>query len=129
MGSRSRRQTVRESSSWDCAPDEDSAPREKAEPREKMVIRVRRGALRRFDQLKTKSAGLPVEIDWDRRVSDRRARPGAKSAERRVGERRQLPPYTWEVADFVVVGDSSSSSNTAEPDSSPNSPPTNGKKG
>jgi hypothetical protein len=119
MGSRSSRQTVRESSSWAGAPDDDAAPREKAEPREKMVIRVRRGALRRFDQLKTKSAGLPVEIEWDRRTSDRRAGAAPKSADRRIGERRQVPPYTWEVADFVVVGDISSSPDPDPENSSP----------
>jgi hypothetical protein len=77
-----------------------------AEP-DPMVIRVRRGALRRFDQLKRKSAGLPVEIKWDRRTSARRAKPDGRSSERRGKERRQPPPFTWETADFVVVGDSS----------------------
>jgi len=80
------------------------------EPNGKMVIRVRRGALRRFDQLKTKSAGLPVEIKWDRREADRRSAPADSSGERRTGERRQKPPFTWETADFVVVGDTSSRS-------------------
>src|SRR5262245_21503329 len=84
----------------------------------KMVIRVRRGALRRFDQLKTKSAGLPVEIKWDRREADRRSAPADASGQRRSGERRQKPPFTWETADFVVVGDTSSRSDeeAAPPD-------------
>lgn len=80
----------------------------------KMMIRVRRGALRRFDQLKTKSVGLPVEIEWDRRLSDRREEPAAASAERRTSERRQRPPFTWDTADFVVVGDSSPSTDTTD---------------
>jgi hypothetical protein len=79
------------------------------EPREKMVIRVRRGALRRFDLLSAKSSGLPVEVKWDRRVTDRRAAERPAAGERRTRDRRQQAPYTWDVADFLVVGDSSRS--------------------
>jgi hypothetical protein len=71
------------------------------------VIRVKRGALRRFDQLKTKSEGLPVEVKWDRRTSERRAEPSAEATNRRKKERRQPPPFTWDAAEFVVVGDRS----------------------
>ena len=71
----------------------------------KTVIRVKRGALRRFDQLKTKSEGLPVEVKWDRRTSDRRSEPSGDQAERRKQERRQAPPFTWDAAEFVIVGD------------------------
>ncbi len=98
--------------------EQDGEPGEK----EKMVIRVRRGALRRFDQLTAKSTDLPVEITWDRRLADRRAPAGPLQGERRRGERRQKPPYTWDVADFLVVGDSSRS----EPDQ--HTPPTPRKK-
>lgn len=73
----------------------------------KTVIRVKRGALRRFDQLKTKSEGLPVDVKWDRRTSERRAEPSADQADRRKKERRQDPPFTWDAADFVIVGDES----------------------
>ena len=73
----------------------------------KTVIRVKRGALRRFDQLKTKSEGLPVEVKWDRRTSERRAEPSAEAPNRRKKERRQPPPFTWDAAEFVVVGDRS----------------------
>jgi hypothetical protein len=71
----------------------------------KTVIRVKRGALRRFDQLKTKSEGLPVEVTWDRRTSERRAETATEGANRRKKERRQPPPFTWDAAEFVVVGD------------------------
>jgi hypothetical protein len=71
----------------------------------KMIIRVRRGALRRFDHLKTKSADLPVEIKWDRRASDRRGTAAEADEDRRRAERRQAPPFTWDTADFVVVGE------------------------
>ena len=69
-------------------------------------IVVRRGALRRFDALTRKTADLPVDVTWDRRTGQRRASGDAAGAERRSGERRKEPPYTWQVADFVVVDDS-----------------------
>ena len=77
----------------------------------KTVIRVKRGALRRFDQLKTKSEGLPVEVTWDRRTTERREESSAEGPNRRKKERRQPPPFTWDAAEFVVVGD-----RTQEPD-------------
>lgn len=77
------------------------------EPTGKTVIRVRRGALRRFDHLTQKGADLPVEVKWDRRTIERRASSEAAGSERRKTDRRQTPPFTWDVADFVVVGDSS----------------------
>jgi hypothetical protein len=58
-------------------------------------IIVRRGALRRFDSLTKKTVGLDVELSWDRRVDDK-ASPSPS-------ERRSKPPFTWEVADFIVV--------------------------
>src|SRR5688572_19503783 len=65
---------------------------------DKTVIRVRRGALRRFDQLKQKSAHLPVEITWDRRLGERRSGAGAdpaaaNGAGARKKERRKTPPF------------------------------------
>jgi hypothetical protein len=66
-------------------------------------IIVRRGALRRFDALKRKSAELPVVVSWDRRTTDRRQSREPAPVELRAGDRRKAPPYTWEVADFVVV--------------------------
>ena len=69
-------------------------------------IFVRRGALRRFDKLTREAADLPVTIEWDRRQGDRRTESPAGEAERRNadGDRRHEPPFTWKVADFVVVG-------------------------
>jgi len=74
---------------------------------DKTVIRVKRGALRRFDQLKTKGEGLPVEVKWDRRTSERRSGSSPEGPDRRAQDRRQAPPFTWDAADFVVVGDRS----------------------
>ena len=83
--------------------------REEAEEQDKTIIRVKRGALRRFDQLTRKSTNLPVEVKWDRRTGDeRRASPEASGRERRSDERRQSPPFTWDAAEFVVEGDRSS---------------------
>jgi len=58
---------------------------------------VRRTAIRRFDKLKRATAALPaLKVSWDRRTND------AMDAKPQT-ERRQKPPFTWEVADFVVV--------------------------
>ena len=67
-------------------------------------IVVRRGALRRYDQLKQKSGDLPVKLIWDRRVENRRRDGQPVEGERRRTERRQAAQFTWDVADFVVVG-------------------------
>jgi len=64
---------------------------------------VRRGALRRFQKLKEKAANLPVKVSWDRRQGDRRTSSNQPNSERRKADRRQKPPFTWEVSDFVVV--------------------------
>jgi hypothetical protein len=64
---------------------------------------VRRGALRRFQKLKEKAADLPVKVSWDRRQGERRTESTHSDLERRKADRRQKPPFTWEVSDFVVV--------------------------
>ena len=77
-----------------------STPSKKGGPIE---IVVRRGSLRRFDALKTRTAELPVVVTWDRRVADQRKQDGSGAKKRRYSERRRTPPFTWELADFVVV--------------------------
>jgi hypothetical protein len=68
------------------------------------TIVVRRGALKRFDSMKKKTAGLPVDLVWDRRVGgERREESGNVEGDRRKTDRRQQPPFTWSLADFVVV--------------------------
>ncbi len=64
---------------------------------------VRRGAIRRFQKLKKKTEALPVEVTWDRRENERRKVSGERSDDRRKNDRRQKPPFTWELSDFVVV--------------------------
>jgi hypothetical protein len=71
----------------------------------RIEIVVRRGAIRRFDALKTRTSELPVVLTWDRRTDDRRDRGASASLkrDRRESERRKAPPFTWDLADFVVV--------------------------
>ena len=68
-------------------------------------IVVRRGAIRRFDALKTRTSELPVVVTWDRRTNEQRDGGGAKPSKpkRQPAERRRKPPFTWDLADFVVV--------------------------
>ena len=75
---------------------------DEADANDKTIIRVKRGALRRFDQLTRKSADLPVEVKWDRRTTERRGAASPEDTDRRRQERRQAPPFTWDAADFVV---------------------------
>ena len=78
-----------------------------------LEIVVRRGAVRRFNVMKTRTADLGVVVTWDRRTTDRRSEDARSVAmdvprNRRVSDRRQKPPFTWNLADFVVVAPSDS---------------------
>ena len=53
--------------------------------------------------VKEKTAALPVQVTWDRRQSERRAASNQPDPERRKTDRREKPPFTWDVSDFVVV--------------------------
>ena len=64
---------------------------------------VRRGATTRYQKLKKKTADLPVEVVWDRRKKDRRTKTDNAGPDRRKSDRRQNPPFTWDLSDFVVV--------------------------
>ena len=81
-------------------------------------IFVRIGALRRFHLLTKKTADLPVEVKWDRRRGDRQPQAEASPEALPHPDRRQRPPYTWEVADFVVVEDAAAT-DSAQPDKKP----------
>ena len=90
------------------SPKTATAPRRPAAPRAKkgpIEIVVRRGAMRRFDALKTRTTELPVVVTWDRRTDQRRDTDARADVtrDRRQGDRRKTPPFTWDVADFVVV--------------------------
>ena len=64
---------------------------------------VRRGALRRFHKLSKKTADLPVNVMWDRRTGERRSTSNGNEQDRRRTERRQMPPFTWDLSDFVIA--------------------------
>jgi hypothetical protein len=86
----------------------DSARRSPATKKEPLEIVVRRGAMRRYNALKIRTSEMPVVVTWDRRTANRRD-PKALShqmevpRDRRATDRRQKPPFTWDLADFVVV--------------------------
>jgi hypothetical protein len=77
-----------------------TGPKRSAAP---LNIIVRRGALRRFDALTRKTVNLPVTVTWDRRVKNQRGAAQAVDQDRRKKDRRRKPPFTWDLADFVVV--------------------------
>jgi hypothetical protein len=82
------------------------APRKKKDTPLRIFVRV--GALKRFHTLTRDTAELPVVVSWDRRKGERRGGPAPAGSERRVTDRRGAPPFTWQVADFVVVEDPAS---------------------
>jgi hypothetical protein len=67
-----------------------------------ITLIVRRGALRRFDRLKRDTADMEVDVIWDRRGTGRKT-VDPKPPAARPSDRRKRPPFTWEVADFVVT--------------------------
>jgi hypothetical protein len=82
-------------------PDEQEAPGDPDRPPLRII--VKRGALKRFDTLNRRSQGLPVVIEWDRRVHSRRESADPVPGDRRRDDRRQAPPFTWDLADFVIT--------------------------
>ena len=76
-----------------------------AAPSEAAPVRmiVRRGAVQRYKTLKEKTAHLGVEVVWDQREGERRTEPCLSDSERRRKDRRRPPPFTWDLADFVVA--------------------------
>jgi hypothetical protein len=68
-----------------------------------ILLIVRRGALRRFDVLKRKTAKLQVDVIWDRRQGARRVADGPVMPDRRRRDRRERDASAWGAADFVVA--------------------------
>ncbi|MCA1583215.1 MAG: hypothetical protein LC791_00090 [Acidobacteria bacterium] len=85
------------------SPTAQSPPARKPDPTESVTLIVRRGAQRRFDKLAEATKDLPATVSWDRRHGERRTASHKVEQERRKTERRRTPPFTWQVADFVVV--------------------------
>jgi hypothetical protein len=73
------------------------------EQKEPIQIFVRIGALKRFDTLKRRTTDLPVRVAWDRRRGERRTVTTGSHGDQRKADRRSAPPFTWDLADFVVV--------------------------
>jgi hypothetical protein len=80
-----------------------------AEMGKALLLIVRRGALSRFQSLQEKAANLRVVLAWDRRSGERRKSAGCGGDDRRVHDRRKQPPFTWETADFLVAGETTTS--------------------
>jgi hypothetical protein len=70
-----------------------------------LLLIVRRGALSRFHSLQEKAANLRVVLAWDRRSGERRANGDCSDTDRRTGDRRKKPPFTWDTADFLIAGE------------------------
>ena len=66
------------------------------------VAVVRRGSTKRFARLQKHTAELPLEVVWDSRHADRRTKRDRVKIESRRAQRRHNPPFTWDVADFLV---------------------------
>ena len=71
-------------------------------------VYVKRGAQRRFDRLEREARGLPVVVQWDRRVAERRNASEAPGAELvglapRRNDRRKGATFNFQQTDFVVV--------------------------
>jgi len=68
-------------------------------------IFVKKGAHRRFNRLQLDSERLQVSVEWDRRKGERRKASKLTDADKRKTDRRGAPPFTWELAEFIVVDD------------------------
>ena len=78
------------------------AKKAKKQP-EVVELVVRRGAIRRFHKLQQKAEGMRVTVSWDRRTGERRTDASNDTSNRRSADRRQKPPFPWDVSDFVIV--------------------------
>ena len=77
--------------------------RGRATSKDPIQMVVRRGATPRFEALKKKTEHLNVQVVWDRREGEKPDDPVVAENNRRFKDRRGTPPFTWDVADFVVV--------------------------
>lgn len=68
-------------------------------------IFVKRGALWRYNRLSRDAQKLPISVEWDRRKEDRRAAEAPVPQDQRKEDRRGSAPFTWDIAEFVVVDD------------------------
>jgi hypothetical protein len=64
---------------------------------------VQRDDFDRFGLLRATFHDYPVEIIWDRRLSDRRQSTAVAPVEHRSGDRRHTPPASWDNLGFLVA--------------------------
>lgn len=82
-------------------PDPETHP-----PAPRFAVIVRREAVDRYAQLREMFDREGSAILWDRRLGERRRLPPPPwppAEERRRGERRRPPPETWRALDFVIA--------------------------
>jgi hypothetical protein len=74
-------------------------------PRGQHIVVVRRGETELFKTLLREFRDLPhVQVIWDRRRRERRAkRAGEPKAERRQRDRRARPPEMWNVEGYLLA--------------------------
>jgi hypothetical protein len=64
---------------------------------------VQRGDHDRFGFLRSTFGDRPVEVMWDRRLSDRRTTSDGPDVDRRASDRRRTPPTSWNNLGFLVA--------------------------
>jgi len=64
---------------------------------------VARGGLRAYLHLCQASKSHPIEVVWDRRTEERRARQDSVGLDRRRRERRRSLPPQWQTLGYVLV--------------------------
>jgi hypothetical protein len=67
------------------------------------VMVVQRGEHDRFRVLCSTFRDRPVEVIWDRRVSERRTPGDGPSVDHRTGDRRHSPQTSWNNLGFLVA--------------------------
>jgi len=64
---------------------------------------VRPGHSEIYEFLRHFEAANFTELVWDRRIGERRDPSGTATPDRRAGERRTIPPPTWDALGFVLT--------------------------
>jgi hypothetical protein len=72
-------------------------------PKAAYLMVVQRGERDRFEFLASTFGDRPVEVIWDRRVSERRKPGDGPSVDRRIADRRHSAPTNWNNLGFLVA--------------------------
>jgi cytidylate kinase len=73
----------------------------------RLLAVVRRGASERFRYLQDVLAGVPAQVVWDRRLTERRHHPQLTTPERRQRDRRSPPSSLWDLVDCAIIDSAS----------------------